>query len=308
MERAVEVILLILAATYAVSGKHTKDTSLAAYKAGKEPPGLVKARLRHEAGGGRFVTRPGKDKQQPKGPGATRLLIASRWANACEKSKTRGEDKLKRWQAWYDERAPHRDKAWRDKQNRKMDKRAERLDKWQGRWTRTKNAKDAAKDAFSRRGEESEPEASSAGNTPEQPAEQQPSKSDEPLKVEFPTVNANERIDKLADHDRRVKEARSSTNTTEEGDAVYTSGAATMHNHAAEVEGYQKALTALGQDMADVKWGAEVHGPLADMHTKLKSVAARYRNLAETVKHQGDNVNDAYDDAPWSPDHQVLTQ
>ena len=67
MERAVEVILLILAATYAVSGKHTKDTSLAAYKAGKEPPGLVKARLRHEAGGGRFVTRPGKDKQQPKG-------------------------------------------------------------------------------------------------------------------------------------------------------------------------------------------------------------------------------------------------
>lgn len=327
-----EIILMILAASYMVGGKHSKDTSLAAYRAGKEPPGLVKARLRHEAGGGRFVTRPGKDKQ-PKGPGATRLLIASRWANACHKSKIRGEDKLKRWQAWYDERSPHRDKAWRDKQQRKIERRADRLDRWQGRWTATK---DAAKNAVSRRSDEDtdavtdeaqQPDAVSTDTVPEQPGpHQQPAQTDKPLKIEFPTVDAAEGLKNspqrpwperpsatesaqvLQESNQAAKAADTTTHTSEQGGAVYESGASEMHNHADEVDGYEKALTGLGQDMQTVGWGAVVHAPLADMHTKLQSVSGRYRNLAETVKHQGDTVNDAYDEAPWSPDRDVLTQ
>lgn len=300
-----EPILLIMAATYVISGKHSKDTAQSAYKAGKEPPGLVKARLRHEAGGGRFRTRPGKDKQ-PKGPGAGRLLIASRWSVACEKAKTKQEDKLRRWQAWYEEQAPDRDQAWRDKQTKKMNNRAERLDKWQGRWTRTKTAAAGAKDAARAT------LSSNKDDATEQPAEsstsEQPDQSPAPEPEPAPEPAA---ADTGADAPANPPASSPSTNTSssqQEGDAVYQSGASTMHNHANEVEGYRKALTALGQDMADVNWGAEVHGPLADMHTKLKSVAARYRNLAETVKHQGDAVNDAYDEAPWSPDHKVLTQ
>ncbi len=299
-----EPILLIAAVTYMVSGKYGKDTAQSAYKAGKEPPGLVKARLRHEAGGGRFRTRPGKDKKEPKGPGATRLLLASRWAGACEKSKTKQEDKLRRWHAWYQERAPHRDQAWRDKQRKKLNNRAERLDKWQGRWTSTKSAaagaKEAVKGALSSN-KDTESEKPAAETASEQPNQQHaPEPAPEPTAAEAG-----------ADAPANPPSSSQPTNTSssqQEGDAVYKSGASTMQNHAAEVEGYQKALTSLGEDMADVGWGNEVHTPLADMHTKLKSVAVRYRNLAETVKHQGDAVNDSYDEAPWSPDHKVLTQ
>lgn len=88
-----------------------------AYRNGKEPPGVAKARIRHEAGGG-ARTASGK----PKGPGAFRLMLASRWANACKAVQQRGDHQARRRRAWYDETAPHRDAAWRKKQLKRLEK------------------------------------------------------------------------------------------------------------------------------------------------------------------------------------------
>lgn len=319
-----EILLLIVAATYAISGKHQKDTSVAAYKAGKEPPGLVKARMRHEAGGGRFATSPGKDRT-PKGPGATRLLLASRWAGACEKAKTRGEDKLKRWQAWYQEQAPERDEQWREKQRRKMQRRTERLEKWQDRWTNAKTADSSTQDTDESLSEtpiqpDQPDESPSTGGQTTDPSEEAQAQPDTESESEHAdrVVTSDDNPEGAAQPQNPQENASTAGGSTSTADTAttasigelmdYQQGAATLNNHADEVDGYDTALSGLGQDMESVGWGAEVHGPLSDMHTKLQNVSARYRDLAENVKHQGDSVNDAYDDAPWAPDRAALTQ
>src|SRR5690606_18861930 len=114
---AVEIFILCAAVAYMFTGKFNKDTAQAAYKAGHEPPGVVKARMRHERGGG--VRTPAGT---PKGRGATRLMLAQRWANACEKAKDKQDDKHRRWRAWFAEQAPQRDQQWREKQANKIAK------------------------------------------------------------------------------------------------------------------------------------------------------------------------------------------
>ncbi len=76
-------------------------TDTAAYSNGKEPPGLARARMRHEAGGG-ARTASGR----PTGRGAFGLLVASRWAEACRAAQHRGEHRAARRRAWFDETAP----------------------------------------------------------------------------------------------------------------------------------------------------------------------------------------------------------
>lgn len=287
-----EILLICFAVAYMVTAKFTADTAQAAYKAGKEPPGVEKARRRHARGGGRRSPRTGK----PQGPGAARMVAATKWSQSCEKAKDRMEDKHQRWRAWYAEQAPHRDQQWRDKQRKRLEKRADRLDKWQSRWTRTKDAvnpnvrkaetaawqenydRDLAADEAATEGEVPDPtpgtDSCAAGTTPGTAA---------------PEISTP------------------STDTTG-GALVYQDAAAQLHNHADEVEGYQNALTMLGDEMEAEGWGAEVHTPLSEMHTSLQQVAGRYRDLAEQIKQQGDNVNDAYDDAPWAPDKAALTR
>ncbi|WP_431879175.1 hypothetical protein [Amycolatopsis sacchari] len=97
----------------------------AAYANGKEPPGVTKARLRHEAGGG-ARTASGR----PKGKGAFRLMMADRWANACEAVRQHGEHKARRRRAWYEETAPLRDAAWREKQLAKLEKKNAARARW----------------------------------------------------------------------------------------------------------------------------------------------------------------------------------
>lgn len=100
-------------------------TDTAAYNSGKEPPGLVRARMRHDRGGG-ARTRSGR----PVGRGAFGLLVASRWAGACRAAQHRGEHRAARRRAWFDETAPQRDQRWRDTQRRRLD----RADRARERW------------------------------------------------------------------------------------------------------------------------------------------------------------------------------
>lgn len=99
-------------------------TDTAAYNSGKEPPGLVRARMRHAAGGARTATG------RPVGRGAFGLLVASRWAEACRAAQHRGEHRAARRRAWFDETAPQRDQRWRDTQRRRLD----RADRARARW------------------------------------------------------------------------------------------------------------------------------------------------------------------------------
>ncbi len=99
----------------------------AAYTNGKESPGVAKARMRHETGGGARSASG-----RPKGKGALRLMLADRWANSCESARQRGEHKAKRRRAWYAETAPQRDAAWREKQLRKLRKAEEGRNRWAG--------------------------------------------------------------------------------------------------------------------------------------------------------------------------------
>lgn len=100
-------------------------TDTAAYSNGKEPPGLVRARMRHDRGGG---ARTGSGR--PVGRGAFGLLVASRWASACRAAQHRGEHRAARRRAWFDETAPQRDARWREAQRRRLD----RADRARERW------------------------------------------------------------------------------------------------------------------------------------------------------------------------------
>ncbi|RSN06006.1 hypothetical protein DMC63_38010 [Streptomyces sp. WAC 05977] len=100
-------------------------TDSAAYANGKEPPGVAKARLRHEKGGGARSASG-----TPKGPGGLRLLAATKWANACEAAKQRSDHKAARNRAWYEENAPKRDEEWRQKQLAKLEKKKAASDRW----------------------------------------------------------------------------------------------------------------------------------------------------------------------------------
>src|SRR5690606_40623863 len=71
-ECAVELFTLCLAIAYMVTGKFNKDTAIAAYQHGQEPPGLAKARMRHERRGGHY-----NESGRPVGPGSTRLLLST---------------------------------------------------------------------------------------------------------------------------------------------------------------------------------------------------------------------------------------
>ena len=125
-----ELMLISLAIAYMFTSKHSKDTAQAAYKAGKEPPGLAKARMRHESGGSKKPGGQRKPNGKPTGHGAMRLMVSQRWANACEKVKDKSDDKHRRWRAWYAEQSPERDAAWREKQATRIAKSEARADKF----------------------------------------------------------------------------------------------------------------------------------------------------------------------------------
>lgn len=122
-----EILILGAVAIVALFTKGKVDST--AYANGKEPPGVTKARWRHERGGG-ARTASGR----PKGPGAFRLMLASRWANACEAAKQRGDHKAARRRAWYEETAPLKDKKWREKKLARLEK----ADAARRRWAESK--------------------------------------------------------------------------------------------------------------------------------------------------------------------------
>lgn len=311
-----ELALICVAVAVMVFGKHSKDTAQAAYKSGHEPPGLQKARMRHEKGGGRFKPARGGG-QRPAGPGATRRTLATRWGHACEKARDRMEDKHQRWRAWYAEQAPQRDAAWREKQQRRLNNRAERLDRWQSRWTQTKDTLNPAAraredEAWNRN---AEPEADADEPDPDADSAPEANSADTAMETDEATATeaAPEPDTAPADADQADESspdtpaatdpvAPASSNPKQTGaQTVYADAADRLHAAAEQIEQYRADLATMGEGLEAKGWGAEVHGPISDMDQHLADVAGGYRDLAGQMQTQGDAVNDAHDAHPYVP-------
>lgn len=319
-----ELALICLAVAFMVTGKHQKDTAQAAYKAGKEPPGLQKARMRHEKGGGRFKPARGGG-QQPAGPGAARRTIATRWGHACEKARDRMEDKHQRWRAWYAEQAPQRDESWREKQQRRLDKRGQRLERFQCGWTRTKDslnpsaracedaawnentarspydcltpAEAAAREAARQEAAGQEADAQEAASALKAPVQSGTQGSTPVPDGEQPQTGSES-----APAEQPATTVLNSQNTNQTGgQTVYADAADRLHAAAEQIEQYRADLAAMGDGLEAKGWGVEVHGPVSDMDQHLADVAGGYRDLAGQMQTQGDSVNDAHDAHPYVP-------
>ena len=391
-----ELFTLCLAIAYMVTGKFNKDTAIAAYQHGHEPPGLAKARMRHERRGGHY-----NESGRPVGPGSTRLLLSTWWSAACQKAADRQHDKLRRWRAWYAEQAPQRDEQWRAKQRAKLQRRQRRLQRFEHArglissipervrerqaWAENErrdrdreqaieqvhrdaqqlrdheqrsrdeqttgpSLEDIVQDVFGRleRGEyelmsldvwdDLPPDAKARirakaaergarlsdlwtggylrASWPQKPQKPVPginksesetaeSSAEEPESASA-TTQQSARSDTAAAETSSSQASGTNATTDTEGVNVYQQAAQKLTKEADEIEQYNRAFQELADAMESVGWGAEAHGPLADLRTTFEQVTAQYRELAEQMRHQGDQVNDAYDQAPWAPDRRVL--
>jgi len=392
----VELFTLCLAIAYMVTGKFNRDTAIAAYQHGQEPPGLAKARMRHERRGGHY-----NESGRPVGPGSTRLLLSTWWSAACQKAADRQHDKLRRWRAWYAEQAPQRDEQWRAKQRAKLQRRQRRLQRFEHArglissipervrerqaWAENErrdrdreqaieqvhrdaqqlrdheqrsrdeqttgpSLEDIVQDVFGRleRGEyelmsldvwdDLPPDAKARirakaaergarlsdlwtggylrASWPQKPQKPVPginksesetaeSSAEEPESASA-TTQQSARSDTAAAETSSSQASGTNATTDTEGVNVYQQAAQKLTKEADEIEQYNRAFQELADAMEAVGWGAEAHGPLADLRTTFEQVTAQYRELAEQMRHQGDQVNDAYDQAPWAPDRRVL--
>ena len=391
-----ELFTLCLAIAYMVTGKFNKDTAIAAYQHGHEPPGLAKARMRHERRGGHY-----NESGRPVGPGSTRLLLSTWWSAACQKAADRQHDKLRRWRAWYAEQAPQRDEQWRAKQRAKLQRRQRRLQRFEHArglissipervrerqaWAENErrdrdreqaieqvhrdaqqlrdheqrsrdeqttgpSLEDIVQDVFGRleRGEyelmsldvwdDLPPDAKARirakaaergarlsdlwtggylrASWPQKPQKPVPginksesetaeSSAEEPESASA-TTQQSARSDTAAAETSSSQASGTNATTDTEGVNVYQQAAQKLTKEADEIEQYNRAFQELADAMEAVGWGVEAHGPLADLRTTFEQVTAQYRELAEQMRHQGDQVNDAYDQAPWAPDRRVL--
>ncbi|OLM09497.1 hypothetical protein Ae706Ps2_6395 [Pseudonocardia sp. Ae706_Ps2] len=302
-------------------------TDTAAYTAGKEPPGLARARMRHDAGGG---ARAGSGR--PVGRGAFGLLVASRWTEACRAAQHRAEHRAARRRAWFDATAPGRDERWRATQRRRLERAARARARWaQARGlttttgdspiSRTDRAGRAAPEPWGRRaglrpasdtGGDTGGAAVTATDDPGPPT----SAGDTP--VPHPTPDDTvDTVDPDPDPDAADSTtspgpsgptlATTSTTTASGGHGMYETAVARL-TAAAEACGlYQSQLSGFVDRLAGQGWGGQVTGPLTDSLTGLAAAEASYRDLAGQMRAQGDQGRDAYEAAPYVPGpHAVL--
>ncbi|WP_226353141.1 hypothetical protein [Pseudonocardia sp. ICBG601] len=313
-------------------------TDTAAYSNGKEPPGLARARMRHEnAGGAR--TSSGR----PTGRGAFGLLVASRWAEACRAAQHRGEHRAARRRAWFDETAPGRDERWRAVQQRRM----ERADRARARWAQARGLHPASTSDSGavggvagpagapapqpwgrRRARPTADAAGAAGTTvtaPDDPGLPTPDSADsadsadgvgvevrgadpEPGTGSAPASPTGPSPAADLPPDTTTPNASTGTSSSSSGgDGMYEAAVARLIAAADACGVYQTQLAAFTDRLAGDGWGDQVTGPLGDSLSGLNAAEGLYRGLAEQMRSQGDRGRDAYDQAPYVPGpHAVL--
>lgn len=316
-------IAAITVLTMVTSG--TRDIS--SILKGKEAPTLEKYRMRHEKGHnlGDAMTRLKEPKKSGKAAGPLtvwRRAVVENAANyAAEKSKNRGDRRVQ----WYRDHGRHvEDEAWHAKQQHKIRKQQEKLQDFK------------VKKGLAEREPESDPQ--------QQPAPE--SEPAGPLKVEFPKVEdfparpaQNEKpgqqpeepakpdlqpVADLDEHRSRKDDSASSdnqntdsepTNTTDKpaADAAATNAGGNMYAREAEdlqrraddIASYRRDLTEFADGLS-TDWGTEVVGPVQEMDEPLLTAENELLVVANLVKQQGDAAAEAYEQAPFAPDRDVL--
>ncbi|WP_224389019.1 hypothetical protein [Pseudonocardia sp. ICBG1293] len=317
-------------------------TDTAAYSNGKEPPGLTRARMRHENAGGGARTSSGR----PTGQGAFGLLVASRWTEACRAAQHRAEHRAARRRAWFDETAPSRDERWRTTQQRRLD----RADRARARWAQARGLLPVAgsgsasgassaigtgsagpagaksSEPWGRRRHATCPAAGASGGAvvaTDDPGLPSPPVAEQ-VPVARPVPDEDGGVD-LDDFPSTAPEAApssspsgtapaaessptaTSTTTSSGGDGMYEAAVARLIAAADACGVYQTQLSAFTDRLSGDGWGDQVTGPLADSLSGLNAAEGLYRGLAEQMRAQGDRGRDAYDQAPYVPGpHAVL--
>lgn len=309
----------------------------AAYSNGKEPPGVVRARMKHDAGGG-ARTSSGR----PTGRGAFGLMLASRWANACEAARQRDEHKAARRRAWYDETAPEKDAAWREKQLRKLERSDWARERWaQARGLISRPTAGTATDPWARRAtttsqgrnqstpitdsptsdtdagpEDGEHTTTDPASPTDQPTTDEPAPGPAPESTtpdpDPPTAGTPPpaaRPSTENDNDNDNDDHSSTAATPNQGSSnMYDEAVNRLIQAADQVAEYRSNLIAFADRLAGDGWGTEVTGPLQDTQTSLTAWENLYRDTAERIKNQGDQGAAAYDQAPYVPGpHAVLS-
>lgn len=299
----------------------------AAYANGKESPGVAKARLRHENhGGGRSASG------RPKGSGAFRLLLASRWDNACKSAAQRADHRAARRRDWFDRTKNSRDERWRGKMQRRLDRADERRDRWAGLLTglrpdefRRRRTEDAAWRENAQRDDEAARRETTNGETTN--GETKPT---DPETASNPATNrtARTRPDRPGTKPRQrlksalvlprkaaviaTKPAGTSPNPVGNAPAaegntnVYLIAVTRLTAEADRIAAWRTNLKSLSDGLAAKGWGSAVTGPTADMDSELASIEGDYRTLAAQMKQQGDNGKAAYEQAPWVPSAEAV--
>ncbi|WP_224392876.1 hypothetical protein [Pseudonocardia sp. ICBG1293] len=315
-------------------------TDTAAYSNGKEPPGLTRARMRHEnAGGARSASG------RPTGRGAFGLLLASRWANACQAAQHRGEHRAARRRAWFDATAPGRDERWRTTQQRRLD----RVDRARARWAQARGllpvaGSGSASGASSAIGTGSAgpagtknpelwgcrrpatrhavgPAAGASGGAvvstddpglpappaaEQVPARQAPAGAAEVDDVPGDTADPDVPAAGTPPTSSPAASAPSTTTSSSGGCGMYETAVARLIAAADACGAYQSQLSGFTDRLSGDGWGVEVTGPLSDSLSGLAEAEASYRALAEQMRAQGDRGRAAYEAAPFVPGPHVV--
>jgi hypothetical protein len=301
----------------------------AAYANGKEAPGVTKARLRHENGGGVF----GKA-GRPKGRGALRLVMASRWANACEAARQRGDHRAERRRDWYEQTKDAKDERWRTKMQHRLDRADERRGRWADRLAgihpdeirlrRNENAawrENARRDADAAKRNPADDNAPGVDPTRDVPDD---TGREIPDAVPDPAVNraikdqprpgakpgnrpartkdvpAAEPVPEALVDDKPAPPGATAP-ATEGTTNVYMEAVTQLTRAADGVAAWRNALKTFGDGLEGKGWGQQVTGPIKDMDTELATLEGQYRDKAAQMKQQGDNGKAAYEQAPWVP-------
>lgn len=287
--------------------KHGK-TDLAAYRAGKEAPSIEKFRKRHDArqkwlDGDRKLTSPSK--QGGKEPGPMRKWFRAVRDNAADELIEKQNHKSEARREWYRRNADQHEQQWQTKWQGKLDKRERKI----RQWGEKKGVIDPAGPEPGEEESAGEPAAESPAQ-PQQPQSGEPQpKTDEPLKIQFPTVEDFPARPESAKAEKPAEPAEPTFGTgsdgtpatTTEGGTVHEQGAQELRESADEVRRFCDDMDGFADGLGGRRYGNEITGLAGEISTVLDEATGIYADLAEQIQQQGDDVRDAHE----TTDHQI---
>lgn len=102
--------------------------------------------------------------------------------------------------------------------------------------------------------------------------------------------------------------AAAGSTSTSGGSGMYEAAADKLHAKAADIDSYNEDMSIFAERLQADGWGVEVTGPPADISRSLAEAAGIMRDVANSMREQGDNVARAYEAAPFAPDKDKLVR